>query len=284
MDDFLVRRFLMMKADGHIHTPFCPHGTDDSFEAYIEQAINLGFTEISFTEHAPLPQGFNDPTPSQDCGMKFELFDEYVRAIDDMKKKYKSEIKINIGLEVDFIIGYEKESMALLNQIGPMLDDSILSVHFLRYNDTYYCMDYSEQEFAKMIDVFGSLEALYRSYFEIVLMSVKSDLGPYKPRRIGHMTLVRKFQKSFPCEETFDNEIDTLLHEIKRRNLQLDYNGAGLKKPLCGEPYPTNQVIQKATQKKIPLIYGSDAHTFKGLGQGYSTLSENGKLLSPSRS
>ena len=44
-----------MKRDGHIHTPFCPHGTKDSFEEYIEKALSLGFKEISFTEHAPLP-------------------------------------------------------------------------------------------------------------------------------------------------------------------------------------------------------------------------------------
>ena len=45
-----------MKRDGHIHTPFCPHGTTDSFETYIEKAIANNFTEITFTEHAPLPQ------------------------------------------------------------------------------------------------------------------------------------------------------------------------------------------------------------------------------------
>ena len=28
-----------MKKDGHIHTPFCPHGSTDSFEQYIEKAI-----------------------------------------------------------------------------------------------------------------------------------------------------------------------------------------------------------------------------------------------------
>ena len=28
-----------MKRDGHIHTPFCPHGTKDTFEEYIEKAL-----------------------------------------------------------------------------------------------------------------------------------------------------------------------------------------------------------------------------------------------------
>ena len=28
-----------MKIDGHVHTPFCPHGSSDLFEQYIEKAI-----------------------------------------------------------------------------------------------------------------------------------------------------------------------------------------------------------------------------------------------------
>ena len=40
--------------DGHIHSPYCPHGTKDDFEEYIINAIAAGFTEISFTEHSLL--------------------------------------------------------------------------------------------------------------------------------------------------------------------------------------------------------------------------------------
>lgn len=29
-------------------------------------------------------------------------------------------------------------------------------------------------------------------------MALKSDLGPYKPKRIGHLNLVRRFNKEFP--------------------------------------------------------------------------------------
>ena len=42
--------------DGHIHSPYCPHGTKDSFEKYIEKALEEGLEEISFTEHLPLPK------------------------------------------------------------------------------------------------------------------------------------------------------------------------------------------------------------------------------------
>lgn len=47
----------MIKRDGHIHTPFCPHRTKDDLEAYVHEAIKLGREEITFTEHFPLPAG-----------------------------------------------------------------------------------------------------------------------------------------------------------------------------------------------------------------------------------
>ena len=28
-----------VKRDGHIHSPYCPHGTKDSFEMYVEKAL-----------------------------------------------------------------------------------------------------------------------------------------------------------------------------------------------------------------------------------------------------
>ena len=43
-----------MKTDSHVHSPFCPHGSKDSFVEYIERGIKLGLQEITFTEHAVL--------------------------------------------------------------------------------------------------------------------------------------------------------------------------------------------------------------------------------------
>ena len=79
----------MFKKDGHIHTHFCPHGTKDSFREYIEKAISLGFKEISFTEHAPLPDGFIDTTPTHDSAMSAEQLELYFAEIQSHKEKYK---------------------------------------------------------------------------------------------------------------------------------------------------------------------------------------------------
>ena len=75
-----------MKKDGHIHTPYCPHGTLDPFHVYIEKAIQNNFQEISFTEHAPLPENFIDPTPDQDSGMDIKQLEQYINDIQLLEK------------------------------------------------------------------------------------------------------------------------------------------------------------------------------------------------------
>lgn len=257
-----------MLRDGHIHSPYCPHGTKDSLQDYVEKAILLGYEEISFTEHAPLPSGFSDPTPTKDSAMEKFLLGDYFEDIKGLKKIFSGRIRINCGLEVDFIEGFEEEIKCFLNEFGPKLDDAILSVHFLKHDNEYDCMDYSPEVFGKMVHTFGSIEALYQKYYETLMKSIKTDLGPYKPKRIGHMTLVHKFKKKFPAVGTFEKEINELLHAIKENGYELDYNGAGTAKPLCREPYPPDWIIEKAIALKIPLVYGSDAHRIKELGQG----------------
>ncbi|KON86732.1 histidinol phosphatase [Sporosarcina globispora] len=257
-----------MLKDGHIHTPYCPHGTKDALEDYVEKAIKLGFKEISFTEHAPLPEGFEDPAPACDSAMRREDLEEYLDDISRIQTVYQGKIKINAGLEVDYIEGFEHETRKFLDFYGRYLDDSILSVHFLKKGSQYECLDYSPDVYAKMIEEYGSLEAVYMNYFRTLLLSIKADLGHFKPKRIGHITLVKKFQKKYPADREFRNEIIQILDAVKIQGYELDYNGAGFSKPLCKEAYPPDWAAEAAAQKGISLIYGSDSHQAKEMGQG----------------
>lgn len=257
-----------MKKDGHIHTPFCPHGTKDKLADYVERAIELGYEEISFTEHAPLPKGFVDPVPAMDSGMRIEDLEGYLAEVEKAKKEYQRKIKINVGFEVDFIEGYEEETKNFLNAVGPRLDDAILSVHFLKLNNQYHCLDYSPDMFEEMIGYYGSVDNIYKKYYDTLKLSLHADLGVFKPNRIGHMTLARKFHKKFPVSLGSEIEILEILKAVKEKGYELDYNGAGTAKPLCKEPYPPNWVVEEAKKLQIPLIYGSDAHQVKDLNQG----------------
>jgi len=258
-----------MKQDAHIHSPYCPHGTKDPFESYIEKAIQNGFTDISFTEHAPVPKGFIDSVPNRDSFLDSSLLDPYISELQQLKKQYASDIAIKIGLEFDYLKGFEYETTQLLNEIGPSLDDSLLSVHFLLHDNIYTCIDYSPETFMNFKELLGSVENVYSLYYKTVQDSILAPLGSFKPKRIGHPTLIHKFQH-FHGEQIQDQElIENTLDLMSKSHLELDVNSAGLAKPYCLESYPPQRFISVAKEKGIPLVFGSDAHSVQDLHQHY---------------
>lgn len=259
----------MKKKDGHIHSPFCPHGTKDSLHEYAEKAIQNGFTEITFTEHAPLPSDFSDPVPEQDSSMKDSDLEDYFEAVNKVKEQYSKHIKIFAGLEVDYIEGFEEGTKKVLETAGPFIDDAILSVHFLKIGKEYWCMDYNEDVFAELIKKCGSAEDVYDLYYSTLEKSLLAELGPYKPKRIGHVTLARKFQMVHPSAFDEQSALMKLFALIKEQEYQIDFNTAGLRKPYCGETYPPLHYAEMALSLGIPLVYGSDAHSAKDVGTGY---------------
>ncbi|MFJ7974583.1 histidinol-phosphatase HisJ [Peribacillus sp. NPDC096379] len=260
-----------MKIDSHVHSPYCPHGSSDSFEDYIERAITLGIEDLTFTEHAPLPEGFIDPTPDRDSGMERGHLLDYFRELGLLKERYKEKIRIKTGLEVDYIEGFEAETKKFLNKVGKYLDDSILSVHFIRDENEWHCIDFSDEMFNSIAKRVGSVDAVYSSYYDTLEKSIAADLGNFKPKRIGHITLVHKFQQRFSPKENYDQKLYSILDKISRQGYELDYNGAGAIKPLCLEPYPPERFVKYALQLGIPLRFGSDAHQAKDLGQGFNS-------------
>lgn len=261
-----------MKRDGHIHSPYCPHGTTDTLVSYIEKAIANHFTDITFTEHAPLPINFHDPTPEKDSGMNPKLLLPYFNELQDLKKSYANQIHIRTGLEIDYIIGYEDETRQFLNEYGHYLDDAILSVHFLPYNDEYTCIDFSPEDFLAFCEKVGSVEQVYNLYYDAVIKSVNADLGPFKPKRIGHPTLIHKFQHAHKQNINDTLQIQQVLQHIKNNGYEMDLNSAGLSKAFCKEPYPPYEMIQFAHSIGLPTVFGSDAHCVDDLHQHYETL------------
>ena len=261
-----------MNKDGHIHTPYCPHGTEDSFHMYIEKAIQSDFHSITFTEHAPLPYGFIDPTPDKDSGMNMNQLESYISELEKLKKEYNKDIVISTGLEVDFITGFEKQTTEFLNTYGKYLDDSILSVHFLKYGNDYTCIDFSKTIFLEFVSRLGNPMSVYKLYYKTLTDSITSNLGNFKPKRIGHITLVHKFQQAFGEEVQDHDDIIAVLKEMKKQQLELDVNRAGIAKPYCLESYPPLPYIKQAKELGIPLVFGSDAHQAKDLHQYYDEI------------
>ena len=255
--------------DGHVHSHYCPHGSNDSFEEYLENAINRGIGEITFTEHMTMPKNIVIE------GMEEKFLDtvspsiysieKYIEEAKYYKNKYKDKIKINIGLEVDYLEGYEEFTTKMLDIYGDVLDDAILSTHIGMYDGKYYCFDCIES-FEGLLKKIGTVEKIYALYYNTLLKSIKSNLGKFKPKRIGHPTLVRIFNKKYPINYSNVNLFQEIMDEINKGSYEIDYNTAGLRKEFCGEAYPSGEFYEIAIKNNVKMVYGSDSHFAKDIG------------------
>jgi histidinol-phosphatase (PHP family) len=260
------------RRDGHTHTQFCPHGSREPTEHFVARANELGFETYTVTEHPPLPKNFLDPTPDKSCSMQWAELDPYLEHVREIQGRFADRIEVLAGLEVDYIPGFESEIRYLLNQVGPELQDSVLSVHFLLGKGGWRCVDMSPDDFQDgLLATYGTVEAVHEAYWAAVKQAVEADLGRYKPKRFGHLSLVHKFQLKYPLKNPrhCQRQVLEILDLIARKQMELDLNAAGLFKPDCQEIYPAPWIIEEALRRHIPFVYGSDTHSVKGVGQGF---------------
>ena len=72
---------------------------------------------------------------------------------------------------------------------------------------------------------------------------------------MGHITLVYKFQHRFQPTKSFDDRVfQNFGYDSRNKIINLDYNGAGVRKPLCREPYPPERFAKRAVDLGIPLV------------------------------
>ena len=77
----------------HVHTYRCGHASNEKDELYIEKALELGASKITFTDHAPFP---GDPFTGR---MLYSQLSEYISSLKTLKNKYKDRIEVHIPLQ-----------------------------------------------------------------------------------------------------------------------------------------------------------------------------------------
>ena len=265
--------------DGHCHTELCRHGKQESTIQMIEQALDLGFTKLSLTEHAPLPLGVVSEKLMPEFTLMADEMEEYLSFAQDMKNYFSPKIEILIGLEVDYLHAHEDYTIELLDQYGPRLDDSILSLHFMPGSQDYSMIDYSPEVMEdSLIEPYGGGENLIEAYWKFFTKMILSDLGPHKPKRLGHAGIIYKFAKLFEFGNLAEPGVSffqDMAKLLQNGNYSLDDNYAGVIYKHCGRPYLPQGLRSLAEQLQIPLIYGSDAHGISAVQTSYQAYEDH---------
>ncbi len=229
-----------------MHTPLCGHAVGEPSE-YVEQAKKVGLAEIGFSDHAPLVTG-----PDPRYTMNYNELPLYHRMMEALQKEYKG-FTIKIGIEADFVPGFEKQTEDILS--GYPYDFVIGSIHFI---DAWAFDDPDERTKWKDKDI----NRVYRDYYRLLRLSAESGLYDI----MGHVDLVKKF--GHRPDEDMTDEIKKTADVFKKTGVTIEINTSGLRKPI-GEIYPALSALKIYHESQVPITFSSDSHDPKDVGRDY---------------
>jgi histidinol-phosphatase (PHP family) len=239
---------MSLPADYHMHTPLCRHAVGEPVD-YARRAVELGLTEIGFSDHSPMRRDDFDNWRMLDGQL-----DEYVAKVRLAQKEFP-QLTIRLALEVDYLPGHEGWIRELAAR-HPW-DYFIGSVHYV--SDSWDIDNPAKLSEWKKRDAFE----VWTTYFDRLTLAAESTLFEV----IGHCDLPKKFgirpaQDCTPLYEKF-------LNAAAKAGCAIELNTAGLRKD-CQEIYPSREILQLAFEKGVPITFGSDAHAPKEVGLNFA--------------
>ncbi len=237
-----------LPADYHMHTPLCRHAVGEPTE-YAAQAVKLGFTEIGFSDHNPMPRDDFD-----DWHMRQEELDTYVEKVEKARQDHPG-LVIKLALEIDYLPGHEDWIRDLAAR-HPW-DYFIGSVH--------YVSDSWDLDNPKKISEWTKRDPfeVWSVYFDRLTMAAESRLFEI----IGHADLAKKF--CFYPKEDCTHLFKRFLAAAKKAEAAIELNTAGLRKD-CKEIYPKRGIVEMAYAAGVPITFASDAHAPGEVGLNFT--------------
>ncbi len=248
------------------------HGID-KLEDIVEVAIQADHPSITFIIHSPRLTSFRY-TAERDTNLKFirgnRSYLNYPKRIAKLRDKYDNRINIKYGVELEWMgadLGLQWSRSKIFQ--AEDADFVIGSVHFAPEGLPY---DGSKEEAQELLKLRGSLEAYWNGYFNEMIEMIESFGDMIQV--IGHIDLPKLNVEVPEVLQNFEtsahplaNKFRTLLEIIADRDLTLDVNMAGDFKGVG--VYPTQNILKRARQLRIPVSIGTDTHHIKNYGNNY---------------
>ncbi len=226
-----------MRIDYHNHTRLCKHASGDVIE-YVEQAVEAGLSEIAFTDHMPLPDGYDSAHR-----MDMHQMETYLNWIQAARERFP-QITILFGIEADFIDGSERYIEDFLNRFN--FDLVIMSVHFIRHwpeGNWVFGYDFPDRSHRQILE----------DYFDAMQRGIETGLFDI----VGHMDLIKQPGQSLI--KTVPDRVSAIIDSIKKQKMCVEINSSGFRK-IHRESFPGTEWFSLLKQYEIDLTTGSDSH------------------------
>ncbi|KAK6345654.1 histidinolphosphatase [Orbilia javanica] len=281
----------------HSHSgQFCAHAKD-SLESCILQAISKNLRVFCLTEHMPradlrdfYPEEVELGLTPQDLKDRFAEFYDTAVALRD---KYKEEITLLIGFEVDYI---RPSMLAEIKELQETyhFDIFVGSVHHV----DEIPIDFSEEMFLRAISAIEAVDTgaeIAEAYnngakierfpevqiteskgeerlFEVYFDTQYAMLKALKPPVIGHFDLIRLKCKDYKVDfRTLGNVWEKIVRNVKfisEYGGMVEINSAATRKG-WEYPYPGPDVLQLMKEEGIKFVLSDDSHGIAQVAFGY---------------
>jgi histidinol-phosphatase (PHP family) len=223
--------------DYHMHTRFSEDG-EDTPEIMCRRALELGVSEIGFSEHWDVGPYEQKP--------RFFQPEPWYTEIERLRRLFAGQLIIRAGIEIAEPHLYAKEADEILSRFP--FDYVIGSVHWVGPNfmfDAQYFQQHSADE-------------IYTSYFsELERMVADSDIDIVAHLDIPARTAIPLLGYD---PSRYEKQVCGILEIVIRRGLALDINTAGLRKP-AQNLMPDPLILKWYAEMGGKLVtLGSDAH------------------------
>ena len=235
---------MAITADFHLHSSFSGD-SDTPMEEMILKGIELGLTEMCFTEHNDFDYPVNDSHPA---GFWEVNPDAYLYDFLKLREKYADKITLLFGIELGLQPHLSKRNAAFAKAHD--YDFIIGSSHLCNGKDPYYASFYEGR----------SQEEAYREYFESILENLKvySNFDVY-----GHLDYVVRYgpQKDEGYSyELYRELFDAILTKLIDMEKGIEINTGGIAKGMR-DVHPCSGILKRYRELGGEIVtVGSDAH------------------------
>ncbi len=220
----------------HTHTARCHHARGEDRE-YVEAAIRAGYTEMGFSDHAPMIFPAESGHVSHFRMLPSE-YEAYVMSVLALREEYAADIRIYLGLEAEYYPALFRESLAFWCQYP--IDYLIQGQHFIgnEYDPgSVYPAHPTTDEAVLRRHVKQTLEGLSTGAFTYV---AHPDLANYTGDK-----------------EVYRFEAERLCEGAKKYGVPLELNLLGYAE---GRSYPNRLFWEVARKVGNDVVIGLDAH------------------------
>ena len=221
-----------MRANYHTHTKRCHHAYGTERE-YVEKAIEAGLKVLGFSDHTPqvYPDGFVCPVKM----LPSEL-EGYVDTVLDLKREYRDDIEILLGLEAEYL---ETLWEPLLRLLEPY------PIEYLILGQHYYGNGVRSPFTGSSTDSTADL----KKYCSQTLEAVKTGYFLY----FAHPDVI---WYTGP-DEIYEEEMTKLCRYCAQVGIPMEVNLLGVRED---RNYPDERFWKIVAREGNPVIYGYDAH------------------------